>query len=125
MRRPNYSWTETAGELIGEPAAESNASEVRIQLAADRGQSLAKDRGVIKDLLRLASRPISGLKNAVVKGQTPGFEGERTVSLERSKVKASTRIPRNATNEETLEALGSIVDGAAAEINEDRGGAPA
>jgi len=57
-------------------------------------------------------------------------EGERTVSLDKSKVKASTRIRRSATNQETLEALGSIVDETAAaigsEVVEDGdGGVPA
>lgn len=130
MRRPNYSWTDTAGELIGEPAAESNASEVRLQLSADRGQSLAKDRGVVRDLLRLVRNPVTGLKNAIVRGQSPRHEGERTVSLDKSKVKASTRIRRGATNQETLDALGSIVDETAtaigSELVEDGdGGVPA
>ncbi len=116
MRRPNYSWTETAGDLIGGPAAESNASEVRLQLTANRGQSLAKDRGVVRDLLHLVSRPITGLKDAIVKGESPRQVGERTVSLEKSKVKASKHISRNASVEELRQALGSLADETAASI---------
>lgn len=91
LRRPNQSWTASAEAMLGE-LAESNAAEVQLQLNADRGQSLSKDRGIVGELLHLASRPINALKNAVIKGQTPAFEGERTVSLAKHTVKGTVRI---------------------------------
>lgn len=118
MRRPNHSWTKMAGELIGAPAAESNAASVRLQVSADRGQSLEKSQGVVHDLLALAARPINGLKDAIVKGQSPRHEGERTISLERSKVKASKRIRRDASNEDVRDTLGALVNETANAIDD-------
>ncbi|MDK9640950.1 hypothetical protein [Propionibacterium freudenreichii] len=130
MRRPNYSWTATAGELIGGPATESNAASVRLQVSADRGQSLEKKRGVVHDLLGLVSRPITGLKNAIVKGNSPHHVGERTISLERSKVKASKRISKDASDEELRDSLGALASETAEAIVtptpiDGHGGAPA
>ena len=107
LRRPNHSWTASAEAMLGE-LAESNAAAVQLQLNADRGQSLAKDRGIVSELLRLASRPINALKNAVVKGQTPAFEGERTVSLAKHTVKGTARIDPNATPVEQLVPLSEV-----------------
>ena len=91
MRRPNHSWTSSAQAMLGE-LAESNAAEVQLQLNADRGQSLAKNKGVVEELKQLALRPISALKNVVLKGTTPTFEGEKTVSLQKHVVKGTARV---------------------------------
>jgi len=110
MRRPNYSWGDMAKELIGAPAAESNAAEIRIQINADRNQSLANDRGMIHDLLKLVQSPITGLKNAIVRGQSPTQAGEYTVSLEKTKLRETIRIPKSATEKEVREGLGQLAN---------------
>lgn len=109
MRRPNQSWTASAEAMLGE-LAESNAAEVQLQLNADRGQSLSKDRGIVAELLHLASRPINALKNAVVRGQTPSFEGERTVSLAKHTVKGTARIDPSAPPVEQLVPLSELAN---------------
>lgn len=91
LRRPNHSWTATASGMLGE-LAESNAAQVQLQLNADRGQSLSKTRGVVDELKQLVRHPISALKNAVVKGNTPSFDGEKTVSLQKHIVKGTARL---------------------------------
>ena len=110
MKRPNYSWTDTAGELVGSPAAESNAARVTLTCSADRGQSLSKDRGFVHDLLKVVSTPISGIKNAIVKGYSPNKTGEHSVNLTQSNLKASTSIPKSATEEEERDLLGDVAN---------------
>ncbi|WP_156366227.1 hypothetical protein [Agreia sp. Leaf335] len=91
LRRPNHSWTKTAEGLLGN-LPESNAEEVQVQLKASRGQSLSKSEGVVMDVMQLASNPISALKNAVVKGESPEYEGEKSVSLQKHTIKGTTRL---------------------------------
>ncbi|GHD06215.1 hypothetical protein [Zhihengliuella salsuginis] len=91
LKRPNHSWTKSAEAMLGE-LGESNAGAVQLQLNADRGQSLSKTRGVVNEVIELARRPINALKNAVIKGRTPEYEGERSVSLQKHVVKGTARI---------------------------------
>lgn len=109
VRRPNHSWARAAENLLG-PAANSNAAQVEIQLNADRGQSLIKDGGLVGELIQIASNPISAVKNAVVRGLTPSFDGERTVSLKKHTVKGSARLDRGASADEHRDTLARVVD---------------
>lgn len=114
LRRPNQSWTASAESMLGE-LAESNAAEVTLQLNADRAQSLSKSRGVVRELIALARLPISALKNARVTGETPEFDGERTVSLIKHTVKGTARIDPSAAPGAQLEPLdelaATLIDG--------------
>lgn len=107
LRRPNQSWTASAESMLGE-LAESNAAEVQLQLNADRGQSLSKSRGVVRELVELARRPINALKNARITGQIPEFDGERTVSLIKHTVKGTARIDPTAAPTAQLEPLDEL-----------------
>lgn len=115
LRRPNHSWTASAEAMLGE-LAESNAAEVQLQLNADRGQSLSKSRGVVSEIVDLARRPINALKNAVIKGTTPTFEGERSVSLRRHTVKGATRIDSSAGPRVQLESLAPLAESLTTQI---------
>ncbi|MGC3954339.1 MAG: hypothetical protein QM804_08845 [Propionicimonas sp.] len=59
-------------------------------------------------MLQLARQPINALKNAIVKGQTPAFEGERTVSLAKHTVKGTARIDPSASPVEQLAPLDAL-----------------
>lgn len=107
LRRPNHSWTSSAEAMLGE-LAESNAAQVQLQLNADRGQSLSKHKGVVEELRQLARRPISALKNAVVKGSTPSFEGEKTVSLQKHTIRGTARVDSADPPIAQLESLSAV-----------------
>ena len=91
--------------MLGELAS-SNAAEIQLQLNADRGGSLSKSSGVVKEVVELAESPVGPLKNATVKGNIPGFEGERTVSLQKHTVKATVRVDANDTPLDQLKSIG-------------------
>ena len=116
LRRPNHSWTQTAEGVLKE-IGDSNAAEVKIQLNADRGNSLAKDRGIVADILSLARNPISALKNVVIRGRSHSYDGEKSVSLKRHVVRGTVQIDRDAGPHEQLEAF----DGLAGELIEQAG----
>lgn len=109
LRRPNQTWTRSAEGLLGQLGA-SNAGEVQVQLNAERGESLAKDSGIVKEILDLARKPINALKNATVRGTSPIYEGERTVSLQRHTVKGAARVDPSARPEEQLGQMSSVVE---------------
>jgi hypothetical protein len=104
LRRPNHSWTQSASSMLGE-LSNSNAAEIQLQLNADRGQSLSKSEGVVAEVLDLARNPIGPLKNAVVKGTRPDFEGERSVSLRKHTVKGTARVDPKSGPFAQLESL--------------------
>lgn len=106
LRRPNHSWTAAAENMLG-ALAESNAAEIQIQLNADRGKSLEKTKGVVKEIVDVAKHPIGPLKNATLKGTTPNFEGERVVSLRNHTVKGTARLDSTQPPFVQLEALES------------------
>lgn len=109
LRRPNHSWTRSAQGLLGQLGA-SNAGEVQVQLNAERGESLAKDSGIVREIIDLAHKPVSALKNATVRGTSPVYEGERTVSLQRHTVKGTARVDPSARPGEQLEQMSLVVE---------------
>lgn len=109
LRRPNHSWTKSAESMLGE-LSESNAADVQLQLNANRGQSLSKNRGVVREIVALSQRPINALKNAAIKGIMPTHETERSVSLHKHTVKGSTRIDPSAGPQEQLTPLIEVAE---------------
>lgn len=109
MRRPNESWTEAARGFVGQLGA-SNAGELQLQLKAERGQSLARDSGIVAEVLSLAREPISELTNVSVSGTAPDSEDERTVSLKKHVVKGSVQIPSGSTPNDDLNLILEIAD---------------
>ncbi len=107
LRRPNHSWTQTAEGVLQE-IGESNAAEVTIQLNADRGKSLAKDKGIVADVLSLAANPINALKNVVIKGRSHNFDGEKIVSLKRHVVRGTVQVDEDKGPLVQLETLDDL-----------------
>lgn len=118
LRRPNHSWTENAEMMLGD-IPESNGADVEIQVRADRGQSLEKGKGIVREVINLARRPIGPLANATVVGTRDDYEGERTLSLRRNVVKGSARIPSDASENDRLDAIDKSAEGMIARISDD------
>lgn len=104
LRRPNGGFTDTANNMLSQ-MADSNGAELGLHVRADRGQSLSKTDGIVSEVLALAQKPINALKNAVIKGRRPDYNGERVVSLQKHAVKGSTRVDPQADSQATFEAL--------------------
>lgn len=104
MRRPNHSWTDDAIELLAH-VGDSNAAQVQVQLNADRGQSLSKSDGIVRDVMRVAQHPVGPLQNATVRGTFPDQEGERAVSLRRHIVTGTTRVDGDVAVEQRAQGL--------------------
>ncbi|WP_147793969.1 hypothetical protein [Cellulomonas sp. Y8] len=104
MRRPNKSWTASAINLLAQ-AGDSNAAQVQVQLNADRGQSLAKDEGIVQDVKEVAENPVGPLRNATVKGSMPDYDGERSVSLSSHIMRATAQVDASSPLEQQVVAL--------------------
>lgn len=102
VQRPNYDWTDSAAELT-HYAAESDAQTAEVELAAERGGTLARATGIVNDLRQLVLERIGPLRNARLTGRRAGEEKESTVSLERHQERRYAPIPPGATVEEQNE----------------------
>lgn len=105
IRRPNSSFSKTAQEAMGRIAADSNAGQVTVQANAERGQSLRKDDGLVADILSFAKSTLSPIEDARIKGERPGFDGERSISLLKHVLKGTVRLTRGLSPEKQLGAI--------------------
>jgi hypothetical protein len=80
LGRPNYDWTDWDDE-IGAAASDSDAQTAEVEFAAQRGESLAKDKGIIPFIKSRAKDGISAMKNAYVVGRRPDDATETKVTL--------------------------------------------
>lgn len=104
LKRPNGSWTDGAEDLLGQ-IAKSNAGKVQVQANADRGESLARDSGIVKEVLDIANSKTSPVANASVVGTSPTVEGEQTISLERHNLRRSAPVAKGASGAAILNAV--------------------
>ena len=114
LRRPNPSWGSDYAALLG-AIADSDAGDISLQANAERGQTLARNRGIISMLQQMSSTVVSGIKKAVVRGTMPGFAGEKTVYLSKNTVRGSTQVTPDA---DIRTALAEVVDTLAEQIDE-------
>lgn len=103
LKRPNKNW-DPAKALAG-AAADSDAGTVEISARAERNQSLAKDRGIVKQVKEYSRRPITGLSDVQVFGNVPGVEGEQQIRLSQNQVETRIRLGKNATEEDVVRLL--------------------
>lgn len=82
VARPNVDWTENYDHL-SRVAAESDARTVDMTLVASRGESLARDRGIIQIIRDMIRASISGLKGARIVGVREGERSETSISIGR------------------------------------------
>ncbi|WP_449279090.1 hypothetical protein [Leucobacter sp. GX24907] len=104
VNQPNLDWSDDSNE-IHKYAEESSAASARVELVAPRGEGLSKKKGIVQDILGLARKKISSLKNVIVVGQAPGEAGNKTINLERYARKTQVEVERGATAFEELDAI--------------------
>ncbi len=78
VARPNYDWTENANTLTTY-AAESDGQTAELEISAPRGGSLAKERGIVRDIKKLVQHAIGPLKK-VKTGQALFLAGHMFVA---------------------------------------------
>ena len=104
VNQPNLDWSDDSNE-IHRYAEESSAASARVELVAPRGESLSKRKGIVQDILGLARKKISSLKNVIVVGQAYGEAGNKTINLERYARKTQVEVDRGANAFEELDAI--------------------
>ena len=122
LSRPNLNWTQSAAQLTGY-ADESNADAVELEMSAKRGESLAREDGIVADIKKLVRRPIGPVRNLRVTGTRRDEEKETSVSLKRHQEKRTFLLPtqpspaseREAFQEAATQLLDDLGDSAAPE----------
>jgi hypothetical protein len=102
LRQPNLDWGETEVE-VHKYAEKSGAARVTIEMGAGRGQELDPAHGIVRDIVDLARKPITSLKNVAVTGTAPGDAGEKTISLQKFQRKTNVSVAAGATAGQELE----------------------
>lgn len=114
VSRPNYDWTDNATSLT-QYAAESEAGKAEVAMSAERGASLSKESGIVRDIENLTRQPIGPLHNLRVTGTRQGDSRETTLSLTRHQERRFVALPQVSTPFEertALEASGlAMLDG--------------
>lgn len=78
--QPNPDWLDHRDHLTS-LANESEGREAKVEITADRGESLSKLKGIVALIMDLTRERLSFVRNAIVKGTRPGEEKEGTASL--------------------------------------------
>lgn len=105
LQRPNFNWADNAAELT-EYTDDSNGDRVSLEISAPRGEGLETSRGIVADIKRLISNPISSLKTVKVKGQRADEERERTVGLQKHQERRYVTVPAGQIPGEVLDLAG-------------------
>lgn len=104
VRRPNKDWDD-AHDILSDLADSSHAHRAEVQVNAARGETLARQQGILGLIREHLRRPLTNVVNARVKGTEGGTGRERTVSLERHQIQRAAIIPQAATLEQEEEAI--------------------
>jgi hypothetical protein len=92
LARPNFNWDDNAAQLT-DYAGDSNADDVEVAMSARRGESLAKDQGIVADLLSFTKTAVAPIKNLRVTGRKQGETRETQTSLKRHQEKRAFPLP--------------------------------
>jgi hypothetical protein len=104
LSRPNLDWGDTEAD-IHEYADKSDASKAKIEMTAARGSYLSRAHGIVHDVMSLARRPITSLKDVAVTGRAPEDSAPKRLSLQRFQRKAIAAIPSGASPDTEFEVL--------------------
>ena len=107
LTRPNYNWSDSSTELSGY-ADESNAGTVDVTMSAGRGQSLARNEGIVADIKSLTSKLVGPIKNLRITGTRTGESKETSVSLAKHQEKRFVTVDEGgsaAAIRDTLESM--------------------
>lgn len=116
LTRPNSDWSDVINDW-GRAIESSGAQSVSLAANASRGQSLSKDKGVVRTIVDVVKAPYSFVKNAYITGKYPNEENERTVSLRNNRVKGSTLVNPEENRIEQLESMIVTVEEVVAEAS--------
>jgi hypothetical protein len=115
LQEPNLTWHRGADAVIESIADDSHAESVDMTVKSKPGQSLAKDQGIVAEMLEMVRERYSALKDAKVRGRRPGEESISSVTTKRHAVRKEVALPENATLQQEQEA---VVEGGAAYLQE-------
>lgn len=104
LRQPNYDWGDTEVE-VHKYAEKSGAARVTIEMGAARGDELSAKHGIVSDIIALARKPLTSLKNVAITGRAPGDAGEKTISLLKFQKKTNVIVPVGSTASEEIESI--------------------
>ncbi len=96
VARPNLDWTENANTLTAY-AAESDGQSAELEISAPRGGSLAKERGIVKDIKELVLHAIGPLKKVKIVGRHADEKRERTLTLANHQERQFVPVERSGT----------------------------
>jgi hypothetical protein len=99
LARPNYDWTDNANTLT-EYAAESEGQTIALEMTAPRGGSLAKDRGIVKDIKDLAARLLAPVKSVKIIGRHSPQDPEQSLTLRSHQAREHVKVDAQATADE-------------------------
>lgn len=119
LSRPNFNWGDNAADLT-DYADDSNADDVEVAMSALRGESLAKDHGIVGDILNVAKVVIGPVKNLRIVGRREGEAKETAVSLKRHQEKRSFPAPDGTdprTERESFEVVAKAFVNEVAEVD--------
>lgn len=108
VSRPNYDWSDMAGGL-SELAAESGGHEAQASVKAARGESLAKDAGLVATIKESFSQVTPSLKSFRIWGRKQGSSKEIMISSEKNQERTTASIPAGSD----ASTIDGIVDTAA------------
>jgi hypothetical protein len=98
VARPNYDWTENANTLTTY-VAESDGQTAELEISAPRGGSLAKERGIVRDIKKLAQHAIGPLKKVKIVGRHVDETHERTLTLASHQERQFVPVDSNSSAE--------------------------
>ncbi len=78
--RPNVDWTDWDDDIT-DAASDSGAQTAEVEFAAQRGESLSKNKGIIPFIKKRAKDGVAAMKNAYVVGRRPNDATETKVTL--------------------------------------------
>ena len=96
VARPNLDWTKNANTLTAY-AAESDGQSAELEISAPRGGSLAKERGIVKDIKELVLHAIGPLKKVKIVGRHADEKRERTLTLANHQERQFVPVERSGT----------------------------
>lgn len=111
ISRPNYDWSDMADGL-SELAAESGGHEAQASVKAARGESLAKDAGIVETIKESFSQATPSLKSFRIWGRKHGSSKEVMISSEKNQERTTASIPAGSD----VSTVDGIVDAAAKEL---------
>lgn len=107
LNRPNYDWGDSESRITA-IAEESGASTATLSMTAGAKQSLKKNKGIVRDVVKIIRSGLRGpIKNIIIKGSRTADAPEQTLNEKNYQRQAVTSFPSEASREEQFARLSS------------------